>query len=315
MNQSETAQSASEVSGTETGKSLAWLADAPMFIDEDQVRAFYDAVVRPEGQHGKVTLSLERYRESKSELTGAVEGEVAISKLLTTLLPFLDVKAKASAEGKLGFLRSKKEVQSIELYPIDTPQRQLVQLTLHYATNLPRRMRVVLDPYQPWWRDECFIELLPRALVFLDFPVRTKFIPMAAEVKDGKVVIIFEQLAEKDGSLPDYPEPENFGRKEDFEKSWMKYWDWFSERFNSTKAMKEVEDVIREGGGRVEWIDFRVPLTPGFSPLHLHICGRGKFNTGVFAYNIIKRGYKHGLRMVGTLKSEPDMNVLAIFEK
>ena len=29
----------------------------------------------------------------------------------------------------------------------------------------------------------------------------------------------------------------------------------------------------------------------------------------------IKRGYKHGIRLVGTLKSEPDMNVLAIYER
>jgi hypothetical protein len=39
------------------------------------------------------------------------------------------------------------------------------------------------------------------------------------------------------------------------------------------------------------------------------------YDTGTFAYNFIKRGYKHGIRLVGTLKSEPDMNVLAIYEK
>ena len=40
-----------------------------------------------------------------------------------------------------------------------------------------------------------------------------------------------------------------------------------------------------------------------------------RFSLGYFAYNFIKRGFKHGLRLVGTLKSEPDMNVLAIYEK
>jgi hypothetical protein len=34
----------------ETGTSLAWLADAPLFIDRDQVAGFYDAVVRPAGE-------------------------------------------------------------------------------------------------------------------------------------------------------------------------------------------------------------------------------------------------------------------------
>ncbi len=67
--------------------------------------------------------------------------------------------------------------------------------------------------------------------------------------------------------------------------------------------------------GRIRWIDFRLPLTTEGDTLHLHIVAGGEFDTGVLAYNFIKRGYKHGLRLVGTMKSEPDMNVLAVFEK
>jgi hypothetical protein len=67
--------------------------------------------------------------------------------------------------------------------------------------------------------------------------------------------------------------------------------------------------------GRIQWIDYRVPVTAEGDTLHLHVCAEGKFDTGVFAYNFVKRGYKHGLRLVGTLKSEPDMDVLAIYEK
>jgi hypothetical protein len=67
--------------------------------------------------------------------------------------------------------------------------------------------------------------------------------------------------------------------------------------------------------GRIHWIDYRLPLTQDGDTLHLHICPAGKYDTGVFAYNFIKRGFKHGARLVGTLKSEPDMNVLAIYEK
>ena len=66
---------------------------------------------------------------------------------------------------------------------------------------------------------------------------------------------------------------------------------------------------------RIRWIDYRVPLTDEGDTLHLHISPAGKYDTGVFAYNFIKRGFKHGLRLVGTLKSEPDMNVLAIYDK
>jgi len=92
------------------------------------------------------------------------------------------------------------------------------------------------------------------------------------------------------------------------------YWRWFDTNFSATQAMIAVEEASREHG-RIQWIDYRVPVTTEGDTLHLHVCPEGKFDTGVFAYNFIKRGYKHGLRLVGTLKSEPDMNVLAIYER
>ncbi|MCA9045229.1 MAG: hypothetical protein KDA69_12960, partial [Planctomycetaceae bacterium] len=67
--------------------------------------------------------------------------------------------------------------------------------------------------------------------------------------------------------------------------------------------------------GRIRWIDFRVPISEQGDTLHLHVVPAAKYDTGVFAYNFVKRGFKHGLRLVGTLKSEPDMNVLAIYER
>ena len=67
--------------------------------------------------------------------------------------------------------------------------------------------------------------------------------------------------------------------------------------------------------GRIRWIAYRVPVTAEGDTLHLHIVPAAIYDTGTFAYNFIKRGYKHGIRLVGTLKSEPDMNVLAIYEK
>jgi hypothetical protein len=78
--------------------------------------------------------------------------------------------------------------------------------------------------------------------------------------------------------------------------------------------MIAVEEAA-SNNGRIRWIDYRVPVTREGDTLHLHVCPAGKYDTGVFAYNFIKRGFKHGLRLVGTLKSEPDMNVLAIYEK
>ena len=49
--------------------------------------------------------------------------------------------------------------------------------------------------------------------------------------------------------------------------------------------------------------------------LHLHVAARGDYDTGVFAYGIIRRGERFGLRIVGSLKSQPALNVLAIYEK
>ena len=137
--------------------------------------------------------------------------------------------------------------------------------------------------------------------------------PMATELDEGKVTTFYEQVSEafsrgSNDEPPKYPGPQP-NKKEDRKR----YWGWFTERFNATAAMEIVERVIGDGG-RTRWIDYRIPVAADGTTLHLHVCGREQYDTGTFAYNLIKRGYKHGLRIVGTLKSEPDLNVLAIFE-
>ena len=42
---------------------------------------------------------------------------------------------------------------------------------------------------------------------------------------------------------------------------------------------------------------------------------RGDYDAGVFAYNFIRRGERHGLRIVGSLKSQPALNAPATYEK
>ena len=49
---------------------LGWLADAPLFIDTQQVAAFYDAVVRPEAEEKKITLSLKSLESSTIRMSG-----------------------------------------------------------------------------------------------------------------------------------------------------------------------------------------------------------------------------------------------------
>ena len=103
---------------------------------------------------------------------------------------------------------------------------------------------------------------------------------------------------------------------QDFEKNRDAYWSWFSDHWNANKAIQVIENEVGTGG-RPRWIDYRVPIEGADTPhtIHLHVVAHGEFDTGVFAYNLVKRGWKHGLRVVGTLKSEPDVNVLAIYEK
>jgi hypothetical protein len=91
------------------------------------------------------------------------------------------------------------------------------------------------------------------------------------------------------------------------------YWGWFAQHWNADEAVKVVEDGIGSGG-RPRWIDYRLTFGAG-QQLHLRVVARGDYDTGVFAYGIIRRGERFGLRIVGSLKSQPALNVLAIYEK
>jgi hypothetical protein len=302
----------------DTVRSLAWLADAPLFIDGQQVAALYDAVVKPEYKEASITLSLKNLKSI--ELTGkaGAEGEISAAAWLKTIFPFLDAKAKVSAEvGASGELEKEKGT-TVELHPIDTPQRQLVQLALHYLANLSGRSLTVADFSKADWIDSKFVSELPRGLVFVDFPAKTAFIPTAAELQDGSVQLIFPSLEKAFGGPkvkpPDYPEPAYYiGKENELAQAREAYWNFFQQNFSSTLAMEAIEKTLK--GGIVRWIDYRIPLGKNMPFLHMHVQGRGEYATGTFAYNLVKRGFMHGLRVVGTMKSEPGMNALAIFEK
>ena len=192
-------------------ESLAWLADAPLFSDKQQIKAFYDAVVRPESTQGKMTLSLSKLEASTTTLSGGIEGKVNVAKWLTAIFPFLDAELSAEAAAERATEKSESTDKTLELLPIKTPQRQLIQLSFHYAVTIPHRMRVIMDPLDHDWTglDE-YVRELPRALVFIDFPPGTKFIPMAAETANGRITEIFDDLKkrlsdEHGGGGPDVP--------------------------------------------------------------------------------------------------------------
>jgi len=299
---------------------LGWLADAPLFIDGEQVKGFYDAVVRPEAEEKKITLSLKSLEAEKTTVGGEVQAEVSVAKWLTTIFPFLDAKVGGKATGASEEQTASEETRTIELQPISSSQRQLVQLTLHYLLGLPSRLKIVSDPGDPSWSEAAFIQALPRALVFIDLPPKTYFVPMAVELSNGNVIPIHEEVAKAftGGEKNPNPRPAYDLPEAKKQEGWDRYWKWFADHFKSIAAMETVENLVREGGSRIRWIDYRVPLFSRgtfVKMAHLHVCGRGEHDTGVFAYNLIERGYRYGVRVVGTLKSDPDLNVLAIFEK
>lgn len=185
----------------------------------------------------------------------------------------------------------------------------------------------------------------PRDLVVLELPGRrasdsnggpfaTALVPTAAEFADGAVVPLYDRLDLGRERPPRYPQRElswaelgNHYEKvreddgddtgdevgESVEGARNAYWQWFDEHFDPKAVIETIEEAGEEHG-RVRWIDFRLPYTDEGKTLHLHVQGRERYSTGTFAYNLVKRGYEHGLTLVGTVKSEPDMDVLAVYE-
>jgi hypothetical protein len=290
-----------------------WIADAPLFIDAPQVERFFDAVASPEARLGIVTVTLQE-EDTVKELS-----ETGKSGGLNLKLFSGSASKKASTES--GEATGKNRAVIFE--PIRTPERQLRALLDHYQDHLPDRAFYVANPTEEDWRDPKTISAVPRALAFLDLPgeaeaaekrlATVKLIPTAAEFENGRVIPIFAMLRGPNGEEPPrYPErPKDERSVQDLRRE---YWAWFEANFSARMAMEAVEKNAAENG-RIRWIDYRVPVTPDGETLHLHFQAAGRFDTGVFAYYLIKRGFKHGLRLVGTLKSEPDMDVLAIYEK
>lgn len=330
--------------------SLVWLADAPLFIDAQRLEAFHDAIVQPEGKEGKTTISFSEKSRLKLagdlELKGGIKVEPGkIWKAFESVFPSAKVNAEAKGKGSSEKMGEESASGEIELYAIHTPQRQLTHLAIYYLGQHPDRVEFISadNLANEDWRSRDTIREVPRQLVFLDLPAfdeaggpisKTMLIPTAAEFENGVIVPLFQELKSEDGCPPpSYPE-EHLIRESvladadedtaasDIEEAVYQalsgqrkgYWKWFRENFRPRKAMQVVEDAASENG-RIQWIDYRMPLTENGDTLHFHICPNGNYDTGTFAYNLIKRGYKHGIRIIGTLKSEPDMNVLSIYEK
>jgi hypothetical protein len=237
---------------------LLWLLDAPMFIDEKQVDAFYDAVVRPDYEGSSLTLSKS---VSKSSTFGG-------NLTLGAALPWF-----GKAEGGISAERTGEHGQGLQraLTPVSNSYRHLLTLALHYATadNLSDRL-LVFDgassdvrtakgselPTSPWEESAPYLIETPRVLAFLDLPADTRFIPAALELTDGSTVMLFDafgkMLCEADEHPPPYPGSRSDRNERD------EYWRWFSDKFNDPKisadrkALQLVESSVNSQN-RIEW--------------------------------------------------------------
>lgn len=287
-----------------------WVLDAPLFIDGPQVGALYDAIVRPENTVESIVVSDETLRSNLEKVTGSVKGTIEASGGVNFL-----AKLKASVTGTVeGGQEQKKDAtegHQWTLKPVNNPYRQLLHLVTHYLANYANRIAVCTNTSH--FPDKTYIESTPRALVFMDLVPTEKgvvLIPTAFESTEGKVTVVSDELDRK--VKKDYPNPLD-------QAELLSYWQTYTDAFNAQKTMIKLEDLV--SATKVQWIDYRMPIwsNPDSAEIvstgHLHLVAHGTYDTGTFGYNFIKRGYKHGLRIVGTLKSEPDINVLAVFER
>jgi len=74
----------------------------------------------------------------------SAEAELGAVAWLRRLFPFLDAKVTLGGELGASGAGARDKTSEIELRPIDAPQRQLVQLALHYFANLSDRTLVVV---------------------------------------------------------------------------------------------------------------------------------------------------------------------------
>jgi hypothetical protein len=284
-------------------RELLWINDAPIFIDALNVAQFYDAAVRPPFDEAspiklKITDTTKKDLEAKFGLKASVG-------LANWLAAIASSSAEVNAEGKGARSTTSGSESEILLAPISTPHRQLVQLAIFYLLE-SRQQLLFGDPADVLgWQDSGATLSVPRPLAFIDLPKKTKFIPMAVEFANGKVVTLFDWLLADNGERPPPYDPD---KKAD-------YWKWFSTNFNQERALGVLESAASENGSKIEWIDFRVPLNDSVKTMHLHIEVVGKYSTGTFAYRMIRRGFGHGMRVVGALRDGPDVNVLALYEK
>lgn len=300
-----------------TDKSIDWLVDSPLFIDKKQIDKLYESIVRPEFE--LVSISTKDQNSTKNQFS---DKTVASGSAAGSIFGVVKAKLSLGKHSSSGSEKAESN-ESIEAFaPISSPERKLEELAALYQLSENYKYinsELVLGDKSPDWHVQFSKKVPnPKPLCFFELPAGACLIPAAAEFENGKVVPLYAEYGkaltnESGGPVNRYPEPdENLSDDELLEKR-KEYWDSYTQRFCATKAMLCIEKAC-EDNGNIRWIAFRVPVSNSGDTLHLHIVPNEEYFTGTFAYNFVKRFHKHGGKLVGMLKAEPDLNVLAIYE-
>ncbi len=297
---------------------LWWLTDAPMFIDRALIGRIHDALIWPEFRETYEEKTEFKHLKTTYKAEGSVggEAEIKLPELLEWLAPKL--KAKAALEGTVQREGEESTQHIVKGERVESAERKLNDIVVEYLAEFPERVlfldvpggvfsnykgTVALDDLDQ------FLDKPPRPLVFVNIRKGALLFPTMAEMEGGGFRPIFPALDEKflsgENPTPRYDDADQEKRK--------KYWAAIERNFRSRTAMQELEKACE--GDRIGWIDFRILFDGDGDTGHLHIVPAGTTHAGVFGYNFVHRGYKYGCRLVASLKSGRDLNVLAIYER
>jgi len=299
--------------------SFFWfLVDAPMAMDTLLIERFHDAVIRPESIVTAISETTGKRENSERRLAAEAKaaGEVPFAVKLAIKGQFEHRSMgenSASLTHQLNIPRTHERLveEIVAFYLRHFPERVLrvdpVSATVFTADSNEARSYEVLDAIcdSPG----------PRPIVLIDASKGAKIMPMAGEFVNGKLDVIYDALIQA-LSTPDAP-LKRFAASMDQQKK-AERWKELADKFDSNTAMRVLEESARRNdNSRFDWVDFRLAWgSEGFpSPLHLHLVPNGRYPTGVFAHAFVRRAHSNGVRIVGTLKSGGDINVLAIYER
>ena len=293
---------------------LWFLIDIPLFIDAVGIGQLFDAMIRPEWRE------IGRLRTEGKTDGATVTGKGELSGGVNIPL-FLKTEAKVALEGGLSSQVTGSTAVTEESNR--SPEMSLEKIVNHYVADFPERLLYVTGDLETLtdlngttytWDsvDTLFQQAGIRPLVVLDLDPGVKLMPMFAETVEGEDIALFKRLTEALGIKRMLPPPGD-RHQPDYAVKQALHWDAYAHAFDSELAMR----VVESARARLHWIDYRVCAKGvfGVSPLHLNILARGAYANGTFAYKFVRRADHVGIRIIGTLKRDKDVNVLGIYER